>query len=140
MSFPNTPREIEEWARFRDEADKRLSLAMQPYNEEFLVAEGRKELLEAIEKTDDDFAFGVISNLFKVEANKIKTNDDSHVEKSDAAAIFSRADVVQKISVKPKEKKTPLSSLTDLIASSPDGKVRVIRLRRIQENEKPYDK
>ena len=59
MSFPNAPREIEEQARFRDEANKRFLLAMQPYHEEFLAAQGRKELLEAIEKTDDDFAFAV---------------------------------------------------------------------------------
>ena len=78
---------------------------MQPYDEEFSAAEGRKELLDAIEETDNDFAFSVISNLLEVEANKIKTDDDGHVEKSDAAAIFSRVDVVQKISIKPKEKK-----------------------------------
>ena len=139
MSFPNTPQEIEEQAKFRDESNKRLSLAMQPYDEEFSAAEGRKELLDAIEKTDDDFAFGVISNLLEVEANKIKTNDDGHIEKSNAAAIFSRVDAAQNISVKPKEKETPFPSLTDIITSSPHGQVRVRRSTRIQEQEKPYD-
>ena len=113
---------------------------MQPYDEEFSAAEGRKELLDAIQKTDDDFAFSVISNLLEVEANKIKTNDDGHVEKSNAAAIFSRVDEVQNISVKPKEKEIRFPSLTDIITSLPHGKVRVRRSRRIQEKEKPYDK
>ena len=140
MSFPNTPREIEEQAKFRDEANKRLLLAMQPYDKEFLAAEGRKKVLDAIEKTGNNFAFGVISNLLEVEANKIKTDNDGHVEKSNVAAIFSRVDAAQNISVKPKEKETPLPSLTDIIVSSPDGKVRDRRSRCIQEKEKPYDK
>ena len=71
MSFPNTPQKIGEQPKIRDEVNRRTSLAMQPYDEKFSVAEARKELFETIEKTDDEFAMNVLSNSMEVEANKI---------------------------------------------------------------------
>ena len=38
------------------------------------------------------------------------------------------------------KKKASPPPLTDIIASSPDGKLRVRRSKRIQEKEKPYDR
>ena len=138
MFFPNTPQEIEEQAKIRDEANRRTSLAMQPYDEEFSVAEARKELFETIEKIDDEFALNVFSNLIEVEANKIKTNGDDDVESN--IAIFSRVDAAQDIDINEPKKEKHLPSLTDIIAQSLDGKVTVRRSKPVQNREKPYNR
>ena len=123
----------------REEANQGLTLAMQPYDEEFSAVEARKELLDAIVKADDDVAIDVISNLNEVEMSKAKTDDDSNVKEGNVA-ILSRLDTAQYISARAEEKKLPLPPLTDIIASSLDGKVRGRRSKRIQEKEKPYDR
>ena len=111
---------------------------MQPYDEEFSVAEARKELFETIEKTDDEFAMNVLSNLMEVEANKIKTNGDD--DKKSNTAIFSRVDGAQDIDVSEPKKEKHLPSLTDIIAQLHDGKVTVRRSKRVQNREKPYNR
>ena len=138
MSFPNTPQEIEEQAKIRNEANRRTSLAMQPYDEEFSVAEARKELFETIEKTHDEFAMNVLSDLMEVKPNKMKTNGDDDAESN--IAIFLRVDAAKDIDVSEPKKEKHLPSLTDIIAQSPDGKVTVRRSKRVQNREKPYNR
>ena len=77
---------------------------MQPYDEEFSAAEGRRELLDAIKKADDDFASAVFSNLLEVEANNIKVDDNSNVDEGNIT-ILSRVDAAQNITTKRREKK-----------------------------------
>ena len=137
MSFPNTPQEIAEHARIRDEANRRTLLAMQPYDEEFSAAEGRRELLDAIKKADDDFASAVTSNLLEVEANKIKIDDNSNVDEVNIA-ILPRVDAAQNITTKRRGKKASPPPLSDIIASSPDGKLRVRRSKPIRRAKKGY--
>ena len=101
--FPITPQQIEEQAKVREEANRRLTLTMQPYDEEFSAVEARKELLNAIAKADDDVAIDVISNINEVEMSKAKTDDDSNLNEGNVA-ILSRLDTVQNISVRSEKK------------------------------------
>ena len=87
----------------REEANRRLTLTMQPYDEEFSAVEARKELLNAIAKADDDVAIDVISNINEVEMSKAKTDDDSNLNEGNFA-ILSRLDTVQNISVRSEKK------------------------------------
>ena len=104
MSFPSTPEQIREQAKIREETDKRFSLAMQSYDEEFSIAEARRELLESIDKEDSEFAAGVISNLLENEIKKIKVDNESNVDEG-KIAIFSRTDTAKNIPPKKKGKK-----------------------------------
>ena len=101
--FPNTPQQIEEQAKVREEANRRLTLTMQPYDEEFSAVEARKELLNSIAKADDDVAIDVLSNINEVEMSKAKTGDDSNLNEGNVA-ILSRLDTVQNISVRSEKK------------------------------------
>ena len=69
----------------------------------------------------------VLSNLMKVETNKIKTNGDDDVESN--IAIFSRVDAAHDIDVSEPKKEKPLPSRTSIIAQSPE---------HVQDREKPY--
>ena len=150
MSFLNILQEIEEQGKKRREAERRLSLTMEPYDQEFLAEDTRKELFSMIANAKSDVAVDVISNLDEVGISDLKTDDkkvksqnvtrvNSTVKKSNVD-ILLRVDVPKTISAKMMEEKTTLPSITDIIASSPDGKVKVRRLKRILEKEKkPYD-
>ena len=139
MSFPNTPQQISEQAVLREEAGRRTTEVMRPYDEEFLAVEGRREVLDTVAKADHNVAINVISNLSEVKRSKMEIDEESEA-KVGGATILLRLNVVQNISVKTEEKKPAVPSLTDIIASSPDGKFIVKRSKRLQEKEKPYDR
>ena len=110
MSFPNAPRETEEQARESRKAERRLSLAMDAYDQEFsdgMIEDTRKELWKNLANVDGSIAAEVISNLDKIGISNLKTGNKeakrdyvhhikSTVKKSNVI-ILSRVDEVQTV-------------------------------------------
>ena len=105
MTFPNIPQEIEEQAREKEEAQKRLP--MSTYGDELLeVSElsTRKELLGVMANVRSDIAVDVVSNLSESGTSNKKAKEDiKSTIKQGSVNILSRVDEAQTVKSKVEE-------------------------------------